>query len=87
MKVEHTLVEDIQTKQLVWYGHLQRMEDDRLPKKVLKWTPTGRRRRGRPRKGWIEGVEKEMERCGIPHDLWNNRGEWRLEIGRRRRTL
>ena len=71
MKVEHTLMNDSQTKQLVWYGHLQRMEDDRLPKRV----------------SWIEGAQQEMERCDLPRDLWSNRGEWRLEIRRRRRTL
>ena len=32
-------------------GHLERMEEDRMPKLE------GKRRRGRPRKGWEEEVE------------------------------
>ena len=38
----------IQRRRLKWYGHLLRMEDSRLPKKIYQWTPHGRRIRGRP---------------------------------------
>jgi hypothetical protein len=38
----------VEEKQLVWYGHLQRMSEERWPKKIWEWTPLGRRRRGRP---------------------------------------
>jgi len=31
-----SLLDDIKTKQLKWYGHVQRMEEGRLPKKVMK---------------------------------------------------
>ena len=36
MNVRRSLLEDIKTKQLKWYGHVQRMEEGRLPKKVMK---------------------------------------------------
>lgn len=87
MGAEHTIIDDIKTKQLIWYGHVQRMPNDRLPKQVLTWTPQGRRRRGRPRKSWREGIDKEIEEREIPEDLWMNRKDWRLGIGKRRRTL
>ena len=29
-----SLLDDIKTKQLEWYGHVQRMEEGRLPKEV-----------------------------------------------------
>ena len=48
MNVTRSLSEDIKTKQLQWYGHVQRMGEGRLPKKVLKWRPSGTRKRGRP---------------------------------------
>ncbi|XP_043498441.1 uncharacterized protein LOC122525861 [Polistes fuscatus] len=35
MDVKHTIIDDIKTKQLRWFGHVQRMEDERLPKQVL----------------------------------------------------
>ena len=34
IKVTRSLLEDIKTKQLKWYGHVQRMEEGRLPKKL-----------------------------------------------------
>jgi hypothetical protein len=48
MKVTRSLLDDIKTKQLRWYGHVQRLEEERLPKGVMKWRPPGRRKRGRP---------------------------------------
>ena len=35
MNVTKSLLEDIKTKQLKWCGHVQRMEEGRLPKEKL----------------------------------------------------
>ncbi|XP_030757309.1 uncharacterized protein LOC115883138 [Sitophilus oryzae] len=86
MGAEHTIVDDIRTKQLIWFGHMQRMPDHRIPKQILLWTPRGRNKRGRPR-SWREGVDKELEDREIPDDLWLNRQKWRLGVGKRRRTF
>ena len=50
------ILDDIKTKQLQWYEHVQRMEEGGLPKEVMKWSPPGRRKRGRPRLTWAEGI-------------------------------
>jgi hypothetical protein len=65
MNVTRSLLDDIKTKQPQWYGHLQRMEEGRLLKEVMKWRPLGRRKRGRPKFTWAEGIkgligEKEL---------------------------
>jgi hypothetical protein len=44
MNVTRSLLDDITTKQLQLYGHVQRMEEGRLPKEVMKWHPPGRRK-------------------------------------------
>ena len=56
MNVTRSLLDDIKIKQLQWYGHVQRMEEGRLPKKVMKCSPPGRRKRGRPKVTWAEGI-------------------------------
>jgi hypothetical protein len=57
MNVTMSLLDDIKTKQLQWYGHVQRMEDVKLPKEVIKWRPPGRRKQGRPKLTWRKGLE------------------------------
>jgi len=41
-------------------GHLERMEEDRMSKKSFTQNLEGTRRRGRPRKGWKEEVERDQ---------------------------
>jgi hypothetical protein len=36
-------------KMFKWYGHVKRMQDERIPKLITGWIP-GERRRGLPRK-------------------------------------
>jgi len=65
MNATRSLLDDIKTKQLKWYGHVQRMEEGRLPKKVVKWSPPGRRKQGRPKATWVEGIRGVLGGKGI----------------------
>jgi hypothetical protein len=35
-----------------WLQHMNRMQDTRLPKKALRYRPSGKRDLGRPKKRW-----------------------------------
>ena len=63
-----------------WYGHVQRMEEGRLPKKVMKWSPPGRRKRGRPKLTWAQEIRGLMEEKGLMEEDWNDRDNWRKNI-------
>jgi hypothetical protein len=65
MNVTRSLLDDIKTKQFQWYGHVQRMEEGRLPIDVMKWRPPGRRKRGRPKLSWAEGIGGLLGKKGI----------------------
>ena len=80
MNVTRSLVDDIKTKQLQWYGHVQRMEERRLPKEVMKWRPPGRRKRGRPKLTWVEGIRGLMGVKGSMEEDWNDRSNWEKKI-------
>ena len=86
MKVKGSLAEDIKTTQLRWFGHVRRMMEDRLPKKIYEWQPTGRRKRGRPNITWTEGLLKTMRERGLQEGDWEDREDWRLVSGRQRKT-
>ena len=49
MDIKNSVLDYIRYKQLNWYGHVQRIDQERLPKRILDWCPPGRRRKGRPR--------------------------------------
>jgi hypothetical protein len=55
-------------------------------KKNLNWEPTGRRKRGRPKTRWNEGVLREMEGCDLRDGDWEDRLRWRLGVERRCHT-
>jgi len=44
----------------------------------------GRRKRRRPRKKWMEGVQAAMKTRHLEADQWLNKKEWCLDSGRRR---
>jgi hypothetical protein len=39
MDLDKTIIDRVEVKQLVWYGHLQRTSEERWPKKIWEWTP------------------------------------------------
>ena len=75
-----SFIDDIATKQLQWRGHVQRMEEGRLPKEVMKWRPPGRRKRGRPNLNWAEGIIGLMGERGLMEEDRNDRRDWRKKI-------
>lgn len=46
---EPSIVRTTKINRLRWLGHVQRMDDNRVPKKVLKTKPEGKRSAGRPK--------------------------------------
>jgi hypothetical protein len=42
------------------------MDEEIFPQKILNSTPTGRRKRGRPKARWKEGVLRAEKECGLP---------------------
>jgi hypothetical protein len=51
------------------------MQEERLLKLIMEWIPEERRKRGRPRKTWMEGVRAAMETRHLEADRWLNRKE------------
>ena len=58
------IVDVIRSRRLQYAGHVARMEEGRIPKKVMVESIAGGRRfPGRPRKRWIDNVKRNLEKC------------------------
>ncbi|VEN47842.1 unnamed protein product [Callosobruchus maculatus] len=84
MNVESTILDTIERKRLLWFGHLQRMPSTRWPKRIWQWTPNQRRKRGRPPRCWKDDVMDSMAARGLNEGDWNDRSRWKLGSERRR---
>ena len=85
--LEETIIKEIEQNQLTWYGHIQRIAEERLPKIALKWMPKQKRARGRPKKNWMEGIKKAMNERNLSEGQWEDRKQWNLGVGQRRKTF
>jgi hypothetical protein len=61
MSKGENIVKWIKGQRISWLEHLERMEEDRMPKKIFTQELEGTRRRGRPRKGWKGEVERDLQ--------------------------
>jgi hypothetical protein len=73
------IVKWIKGQRISWQGHPERMEEDRMPRKIFTQKLEGMRRIGRPRKGWREEVERDLQVLGVRRwrEMVIDREKWR----------
>jgi hypothetical protein len=59
-----TIIQIIRLNRLRWFGHVQRMEENRIPKKGLYMNVETTRLRGRPRNRWLDEVREDGRLVG-----------------------
>ena len=87
MDAQDMILDDITRKQLIWYGHVERMDPTRLLKIMIHWKPEGRKKPGRPRRTWKDGIYTAMNETDLRMGEWNNRRQRNMKVGRRRQTF
>ena len=50
---------------LRWLGHVKRMNEEHMAKKVMISDVEGNRCRGRPMLGWMDGVKRTLRETGM----------------------
>jgi len=86
-----TIIETIRLNRLCWFGHVQRMEENRIPKRILYMNLETTKLRGRTRNRWQDEVREDGRIAG--GEGWKekvcNREEWKklLRMARSRRIL
>jgi hypothetical protein len=59
------IVKWIKGQRVSWLGHLERMEEYRMHKKIFTQELEETRQRGRPRRGWTEELERDLQVLGV----------------------
>jgi hypothetical protein len=67
------IVRFIKSQRLRWLGHVERMEDNTMPKRMLK---------GRPRMRWLEDVESDLKKMEVKgwKEKMRDREQWGLVV-------
>jgi hypothetical protein len=78
MSKGENIVKWIKGQRVSWLGHLERMEENRMPKMICSQELEGKRRRGKPRKRWKQEVERDLEVLGVRRwrELATDRKKW-----------
>ena len=63
--IEKELASRADQRVLRWFGHVGRMDDFRMARRVLMAKVSGGWVRGRPRLGWMEGVKVALGNRGM----------------------
>ena len=78
--VRRELAARVDMNVLRWFSHVERMDNERLLKKVMNVKVDGRSARGRPRFGWMDGVKRALNdrRMDVREasEHARNRNEW-----------
>jgi hypothetical protein len=54
-----------EARRISWIGHVERMEDIRMPKRVMREKIYTRRKRRRPNIRWLDDVQEDLREMGI----------------------
>ena len=82
--VRRELAARVDMNVLRWFGHVERMDNERLLKKVMNAKVDGRSARGRPRFGWMDGVKRALNDRRMDRreasERARNRNEWQMIV-------
>ena len=68
----------IQESILRWYGNLRRrVGEDHVGREVMEMEVQGNRRRGRPKRWWIDSISGDLREKNLNPEMANNRNAWR----------
>ena len=70
----------VQEGRLKWYGHVSRREDEYVGKRVMGMEVPGKRRRGRPKRRWLDNIRNDLSERELSGEEAQDLVKWRLLI-------
>jgi hypothetical protein len=55
----------LKARRISWIGHVEKMKDNRRPKRVMREKIYTNRRKGRPKVRWLDDVQEDLWAMGI----------------------
>ena len=65
---------------LRWYGHVMRRDQEYVGRKMMEMELPGKRRRGRPKRRFLDVVKEDMKKVGVKEMDIEDRKMWRMMI-------
>jgi hypothetical protein len=59
------IINYVESQRLSWFGHINRMPETSVVKKIYKWKPLTGRPAGRPKSRWEDDIRNDMRRMQI----------------------
>jgi hypothetical protein len=82
------IVNYIKSQRLSWFGHVQRMSDTRMVKKIFNWKPLTKRSQGRPKYRWEDNIKRDICQMKINWTACvQDREKWKREGVERGKTV
>jgi hypothetical protein len=76
------IINHIKPQRLSWFGHLHRMPQERMVKRVHKWKPMLTRPLGRSKNRWEDDIINYMKKLKIKNwtTCTQDRNKWKLYV-------
>jgi hypothetical protein len=73
------IVRFVKARRISWIGHVERIEDSRMPKRVMRHKIYTKRKMDRPKVRWLDDVQGDLREVGIEGWRRNaqDRDQWR----------
>ena len=71
------ITKKVQERRLKWYGHVMRREEHYVGGRAMVMKVQGRRKRGRPKRRWLDKVKDDIKEKGLSADDVYDRATWR----------
>ena len=82
--IEKELASRADQRVLRWFGHVERMDEYHMARRVFMAEVSGGRVRGRPRLGWMDGMKVALGNRGMmveaARQYAKDRKEWRAMV-------
>ena len=83
------IINYIKAQRLAWFGHVHRMPDNSMVKKVYELSPALTRSLGRPKNRWKNDVKSDITNMKITNwrDCIRNRPKWKEFVEKAKTSL